>query len=92
MDKNEIQHLINIKSERVSCEANCGKLSSDVWKRMKMVIYLLAAMTGAGGCQVCGDGAGTGMVVAGTGRVRERWLRERNGYGFHICGNGWGWV
>lgn len=37
MDKNEIQHLINIKSERVSCEANCGKLSSDVWKQFVRV-------------------------------------------------------
>jgi len=85
VDKNEIQHLINIKSERVSCEANCGKLSSDVWKHMKMVIYLLAAMTGAGGCQVCGDGAGTGMVVAGTGRVRVSYLRERVGMGVMDC-------
>jgi len=32
-DKNETQHLINIKSERVSCEADSGKLSSDVWKQ-----------------------------------------------------------
>ena len=32
-----------------------------------MMIYLLAAMTGAGGCQICGDGAGTGFIFAGTG-------------------------
>jgi len=37
MDINEIQHLINIKSELVSCEANSGKLSSNVWKQFVRV-------------------------------------------------------
>jgi len=37
MDKNEIQKLIDVKSDRVTFEPNSGKVYSDVWKQFVCV-------------------------------------------------------
>jgi len=38
MDRSVIQKLIDAKSERVTYEANTGKVSSDVWKHFVCIM------------------------------------------------------